>query len=333
MLNRSVVLRQRPANLIAVLAVFLLVIPLGAEAQRPRAVVTVGVLAPSAGRNPIDVAFERSLQDRGWMIDQNIRIVTRYAAGRADAFDSLAAELIGIGVDVLVAWTTPAALAATRAARGIPVVFLAVGDPVRVGLVSSLARPGGNATGVSFDVSPEIYAKRLERLKEAIPGLARVTVLISPGPLSADARTVMKAAAQALKLDVLEIEARAPGDLQAAVLRAKEQRSQALYVIMSNPFAWGGQLSNLAIAHRLPSIHMFRESVIAGGLLSYAPSLTDIASRGAAYVDTILRGAKALELPVEQPTKFDLVLNLNTARSLGLSLPPSLLLQATHVVE
>jgi putative ABC transport system substrate-binding protein len=236
--------------------------PLELRAQPVTRVVTVGVLAPSAGRNPIDEAFEQSLQDRGWRRNHNIRIETRYAAGRSDAFAPLAAELVGLGADVLVAWSVPAAAAVKRATSQIPVVFLGAAEPVRFGLVSSLARPGANLTGVSFDVSEDIYVKRLELLKAAVPGLTRVALLVSAGtPRAVDTRTVVAAAKQRLNLDVHEIEVRAgAADFEAAVLRAKEQRAQALYVWTHNPFVWGPELSELAIRHRLPSIHWFRRA-------------------------------------------------------------------------
>jgi putative ABC transport system substrate-binding protein len=296
--------------------------------------VTVGVLAPSAGRNPIDVAFEQALRDRGWVQGQNIRIDTRYAAGRPEVFPRLTEELVGLGADVLVAWTAAAAVAAQRTAGPIPIVFLAVGDPLTLGLVSTLARPGRNITGVAFDASPDIYAKRLELLKEAVPGLARVALIVSSGTRwSAEMRSSMTKAGQALKVDIRELEVRAPEDVEGAVRGAREQGAQALYVLSPNPFAWGTQLATLAIAHRLPSAHHFRESAVAGGLLSYAASLTDIARQGAGYVDKIVRGAKPTDLPVEQPSRFELVINLKTAKALGLTIPPSLLLRADTIIE
>jgi putative ABC transport system substrate-binding protein len=330
---RSVPRGWIPPKLIAVVTALLLVAPLQSEAQSPKAAV-LGVLAPSAGRNPIDIAFEQSLQGRGWVEGQNIRIETRYAAGRPDAFTSLAAELVGFRPDVLVAWGTAAAIAVKRTSGSVPVVFLAAGNPVGNGLVSRLARPEDNITGVSFDASPDTHAKRLDLLKEAVPGLARVALLISPGTSwSADIRENMARSAQTLSLKLLEIEVRTPGGVAAAVRLAKDHGAQALYDWSPNPFAWGPQLSALAITHRLPSVHFYRESAMAGGLLSYAPSLTHIADRGAAYVDRILRGTKPADLPVEQPTKFELTINLKTAKALGFSVPPALLLRADTVIE
>jgi len=335
MLNQRVfAMKPIALKLIAVVAVLLLAAkPLESEAQQVAKVAMVGVLAPSAGRNPIDVAFEQSLQNLARARNQNIRIETRYSAGRPDVFDSLAAELIGLPVDVLVAWSVPAALAAKRATSRVPVVFLAA-DPVRYGLVKSLARPGANVTGMSFDVSPDIYVKALGLLKEAVPNLARVALLVPSGsPRLADALTTVGAAKRALNLEVVIIEVPAPANLDADVRRAKAGGAQALYVWTHDPFAWGRQISELAIANRLPSIHWYRESAMAGGLFSYAPSLTDIAVRMAAYVDKILGGAKPAELPVEQPTKFELVINLKTAKALDLRIPPPLLLQANTVIE
>ena len=314
-------------------AIGVLAAPFSVEAQKPK-VATVGVLAPSAARNPIHVAFEQALHQRAWVKNQNVRIEPRYSAGRPDAAPALAVELVGLGADVLVAWSAPLAIATKRAAGDVPVVFLAVGDPVGLGLVASLARPGTNATGVSFYASPEIYAKRLELLKDAVPALSRVALLMSSGTsLSGDTRMAIAGARTALNLEVREIEVPTPVDFEAGVRKAREQESQALYVWTTNPFVWGPKLSELAIEYRLPSVHWFRESAIAGGLLSYAASLTHIADRGAAYVDRILRGAKPADLPVEQPTTFELVINMKTAKALGLTIPPSLLVRADELIQ
>jgi putative tryptophan/tyrosine transport system substrate-binding protein len=329
--RRAMIDRRR---FLQAVSVSLLTVPLASEAQRAARVATVGVLGNAVGRNHLADAFEQSLQDLGWVVNQNIKIEMRYAAGKPEALAPLAAELVGLGVDVLVAWTGPGAVAAKRATSHIPVVFLAAGDPVRFGLVSSLARPAGNITGVSFDASLEIDVKRLELLKMVVPGLARVALLVpSDTPRRMHTATIIAAAKQALSLEVREIEVREPADSAAAIRRAKEQGAQALSVWASSFHAWGRQHSELAVAHRLPSIHWFRESAIAGGLLSYAPSLVEIARRGAAYVDRILKGAKPADLPVEQPTKFELVINLKTAKALGLIIPRSLLLQADQVIE
>lgn len=324
---------MRSIAVISVAALVSVACPLESQAQQAPKGATVGVLAPSEGHNPIDAAFERSLRDFARARNQDVRIETRYSGGRPDVFDSLVAELIGLHPDVLVAWSVPAALAAKRATSHIPVVFLA-GDPVRYGLVTSLARPGANLTGMSFDVGPDMYVKALALLREAVPTVARVALLVpSHSPRLTDAPATIAAARQALNLEVFIVQVQATGNLESGIRNAKEQGAQALYLWMHDPFAWGRGLSEVAIANGLPSIHWYPESVMAGGLFSYAPSLTAIAARLAAHVDRILGGAKPAELPVEQPTTFELILNLKTAKSLGLTIPPSVLLRADRVIE
>ena len=245
-------MRPIPPGLIAVVAVLLFVGPLATEAQRAAKVATVGVLGPGPGRSPLSDAFEQSLQEFGWVKNQNIRFEWRYSAGRPDALAPLAAELAGLGVDVLVVWTGAGAVAAKRATNHVPIVFLGAGDPVRFGLVSSLARPGGNVTGVSFDASPEIDAKKLAFLKEVVPGLARVALLVpSDTPRRVYTGAIIAAAKQALNLEVREIEVREPADMAAAVRKAKEEGAQALSVWANSHLVWGQQLSELAIAQRL----------------------------------------------------------------------------------
>ena len=215
-------------------------------------------------------------------------------------------------------------------------VFLSPGDPVQLGLVSNLARPGGNVTGVSGTAAVEEYAKRLALLKEAVPSITRVTVLVAPdGRAVMDiARSTMTAAANTLRLELHEVQMEAPAQFEATVRKAKDQGAQALYVWPSGfAFVFGPRLADIALVNRLPSIHSFSESAAAGGLLSYAASQTDIGRRGAVYVDKILKGAKPADLPVEQPTKFELVINLKTAKALGLTIPPTLLLRADRVIE
>ena len=312
----------------------LMLAPLIAEAQQTGKIQTIGYLSPATPRNPLDEAFERSLEALGWLQNQNIRFEGRYAEGRNDALPSLAAELVQLNVDLLVAWSPAGAVAAKRATSQLPVVFLAVGDPVAFGLVSSVARPGGNLTGISFDAAVDTYAKGLQLLKEAVPALTRVALLLTSGPRTEIGRQTMASAARELKLELHEVVVATPAELDVAVRKAKDQGAQGLYIWPSGlTLSSGKQLSALALANRLPSIHPFRESAVAGGLLSYAPSLTDIAGRGAVYVDKILRGARPADLPVEQPTKFELVINLKTAKALGLTIPQTLLLRADQVIE
>jgi putative ABC transport system substrate-binding protein len=317
-----------------VLAVLLLVGSLESQAQQALKIAKIGVLSTSAGPSPTTDAFEQSLRGLGWVGDQNIRIERRYSAGRADALPALASELVGLHVDVLVAWGPAGALAAKRSTSQIPVVFLAAADPVGSGLVSSLARPGGNVTGVSFDAALETYGKGFELLNEDVPSLTRVARLAASEPRPSMGTQRVYATAKALGLELHDIEVKAPAELEAAVRKAKAQGAQALYIVPSGfAFTFRQQLAELALANRLPSLHPFRENVVAGGLLSYSPSLTDIARRGAAYVDRILRGSKPADLPVEQPTTFEFVINLKTASALGLTIPASLLLQAHQIIQ
>jgi putative ABC transport system substrate-binding protein len=237
-------------------------------------------------------------------------------------------------VDVFVAWSPPGALAAKRAASQRPVVFLAVGDPIAFGLVSNLARPGGNVTEISFDAALEMYPKGLQLLAEAVSALRRIVLLAASGPRAEVARQMMMTAAKDLNLELQEVVVASPADLEAAVRSARDQGAQALYIWPSGlTLLSGTHLAALALSFRLPSIHPFREGAVAGGLLSYAPSLTDIAKRGSTYVDRILRGARPGDLPIEQPSKFELVINIKTANALGLTLPQSLLLRADQVIE
>jgi putative ABC transport system substrate-binding protein len=278
-------------------------------------------------------AFRGRLRELGYVEGQNLTIEYRYSGGQFERLAPLARDLVGLGVDVLVAWSPAGALAARRATSQIPVVFLAAGDVVASGLVSTLARPGGNVTGVSFEATLETYAKGLELLKEAVPSLTRVARLLAE-PASPAATQQLYAGAKALRLELHDVEVKTPADLEAAVRTAKAQGCQALYIVPSGfTRTFGRRLAELALANRLPSFHPFTENVVAGGLLSYAPSLTDIARHGALYVDRILKGSKPTDLPVEQPTRFDFVINLKTAAALGLKIPPSLSLRANHVIE
>ena len=312
----------------------LLAAPLVAEAQQAGKVWRIGYLSPAEAHNPIDEAFERSMKDLGYVEGQNIVFERRYSRGKSEALTPLAAELVGLGVDLLVAWTPAGALAAKRATSQCPVVFLAAGDPILHGLVSSVAKPGGNLTGISFDTSLDIYPKGLQLLKETIPGLRRVALLLSSEAPIAGARPKLFTAAKELKLELQEISVATPAEWDTAVRSAKDQGAQALQIMPSGlTYSSRKQLADLALLYRLPSMNSFREAGVAGGLLCYAPSLSGIATRGAFYVDKILKGAKPADLPVEQPTTFELVINLKTAQALGLTVPPSILARADEVIE
>jgi putative ABC transport system substrate-binding protein len=296
----------------------------------------IGVFAPFARRAPVQDVFEQSLRGLGWINGQNLTIEVRAPTGPGDTVARVVADLVSLDANVLVVWGTVGALAAKQSTNRIPVVFLATGDPISLGLVTSLAHPGGNLTGVPAIASSEEFPKRLALLKEVVPSIGRVAVLVGP-----DGRTLwnlnrqpMMAAASALRLELQELPVETDSDLEPAVRKAKRQGAQALYVWPSSlTLRAGKQLSDFALTASLPSVHPFSESAVAGGLLSYAASLTDIARRGAVYVDKILKGAKPSDLPVEQPTKFELVINLKTAKALRLTIPQSLLVRADEIIQ
>jgi len=314
----------------------LLAAPLAAQAQAPGKVPRVGyVLArvSSADQRLWDEA-RQGLKELGYVEGRNITLEIRWAEGRSERLPELVAELLRLKVDVLVVATTPGALAAKNATRTIPIVLVGVGDPVGNGLVASLAQPGGNVTGLSV-LNPELSGKRLELLKESLPSISRVAILTNPGnPIHATFWKETRTAAQTLGLQLQPIRVRAPEDFDEAFRAAARGRADAL-LAFDDALTLGhrAQLVALAAKHRVPTMYGFREFPDAGGLLSYGPNIPDQYRRSAAYVDKILKGAKPANLPVEQPTKFELVINLKTAKALGLTIPSSLLLRADEVIE
>jgi putative tryptophan/tyrosine transport system substrate-binding protein len=328
-------MRRHILRLFVTFALAILVAALSAEAQPTGKTARIGYLTPVTGCNPVEEAFEQALHELGWIRGQNLTIESRYAGGRQDTIAALVAEIVGLKPDVIVANGPGFGLAAKQATRQIPVVFLSMlADPVDLGLVSNVAHPGGNLTGVGID-DRGLDAKRLELLKEAVPALRRVTLLrSSEQTLTSRRRGLLRAAAQALQLDLDETEVTTPAELEAAVRQAKERGAQALEVLPSGfMFSFAPDIAALALAQQLPSIQAFRESVPAGGLLAYGPSPQDVLRRGAVHVDKILRGAKPGDLPIEQPTTFELFINLKTAEALGLTMPASLLFQADEVIR
>jgi putative ABC transport system substrate-binding protein len=310
-------------------------LPLASRAQQPGRIARIGYISPGTGRYPADDVFEESLQQYGWTKEQNIRIEYRYTGGRQDTVLPLVTEVVGLGVDVLVTWGPPLSLATKRASNQTPLVFLVTFDPVDLGLVSNLSRPGGNVTGVTSLASLEIFAKRLQLLRECLPSLTHVAVLASTEQTrSSRANDALTTAAKGLGIELHDLEIQAPAELEGAIRKAKDQGMQALYVWPSGfTLSFAKQISDTANAHGLPSCHSFREGASAGGLLSYAADLKEEARRGAAYVDKILRGTPPGILPVEQLSKYELLVNLRTSRALGLTLPPSLLATADEVIE
>jgi putative tryptophan/tyrosine transport system substrate-binding protein len=308
--------------------------PLAVRAQQGK-MPTIGFLGantPSAESQWI-AAFVQRLRELGWIEGRTVAIEYRWAEGRAERAAEIAAELVRLKVDVIVTYATTPALAAKQATSAIPIVLATSGDPVGTGLVANLARPGGNITGSSIQQT-DLAGKRLELLRELIPGLRRLAILANIGSPNAvlDMREA-QAAASTLGLEVTAFEIRRAEDI-APGFDALKGRAGALYIV-TDPlvFTNRARIHTLAMGAQLPAIYTFREYVEAGGLMSYGPSFPDLFRRAAEFVDKILRGTKPGDIPVEQPTKFDLVINLTTAKALGLDVPPTLLARADEVIE
>ena len=310
-----------------------------AGAQQPAKVARIGYLAPNLASNRRALeTFLQGLRDLGYVEGRNVVIEYRDAEGKLERLPALAAELVALKVDVIVAAAgTLTALAAHQATKSIPIVVIAVGDPVTSGLVTSLARPGGNVTGLSA-LSPELTSKWLELLKQAVPGVSRVAFLVQPGAFGErtekDIVNEAGVAARTLGVRLQVVEARAPVDIDRAFSDMTSAHAGAL-AVPSTPMFLNERrrLLDLAAKNRLPTLFTFREYVDAGGLMSYGPYLADLFRRAATYVDKILKGAKPGDIPVEQPTKFELVINLKTAKALGRTIPQSLLERADEVIQ
>jgi ABC-type uncharacterized transport system substrate-binding protein len=279
--------------------------------------------------------LRQGFSDLGYVEGKTIELENRFAAEEYERFNSLAVELVRLKVDVLVAVTLPAALAAQRATTTMPVVFVLVANPVRSKLVDNLARPGRNLTGLSH-IGADLIAKRLEFFKEVVVGLSRAALLVNPRDEENTRRNVeeVQAAATILNVTIRPVEVRSPGDLEAALSAIAQDRFDG--VILGNDamlFNERRRIAELALARGLPTSVFTREMVESGGLMSYATNVPTLFRRAAAYVDKILKGAKPADLPVEFPTKFELVINLKTAKALGLTVPPSLLARADEVIE
>ena len=314
----------------------LLAAPLVAEAQQPTRTARVGTLSLAAGPNPNMDVFP-GLRELGWVEGQNLVIEHRWAAGQEEKLPALATELVRLKVDIIVTSTTLATQAAKHATTTIPIVFTFVADPVGSGLVASLARPGRNITGVTT-LSAGLVAKRMELLKAMAPEARRMAILWQPGGVGEETAQNMRqeidVAAQAMKVQVRFIEARRPEDLERAFASMREARVGALLVFPSSmAFEARQRVVEHVTKSRLPTMFPWREGAEAGGLASYSTNFPDMFRRAAAYVDKILKGAKPADLPVEQPTKFELVINLKTAKTLGLTIPPSLLARADEIIQ
>ena len=307
--------------------------PRAAGAQQAAKVPRIGWLGtdPAAHRREIVV---QDLRDLGYVEGRNIELAYRFAAGQMERLPAVAAELVALNVDVIVAVSQPAVQAAQQATRTIPIVMFGVGDPVATGLVASLARPGGNVTGLT-QLSPELSAKRLALLKEVIPRVSRVAVLSNPtNPSNAPQIRDIKVAAQPLGIHLQLLETRTSQDLDGAFQVATRGRAGAL-ITLDDLFIFTHRVSIVALAakSRLPGIYGWPAFPEAGGLMSYGAEFRSMYRQAAVFVDKILRGARPADLPIEQPTTFELVINLKTAKALGLTIPPSLLARADQVIE
>jgi putative ABC transport system substrate-binding protein len=309
--------------------------PLAAGAQQPAKVARgfLGTGSPALTANQLE-AFQQGLRDLGYVEGRNIAIEYRWARGRVERFPDLAVELVGLKVDVIVASSSPAALAAKNATRTIPIVFANAADPVDSGLVAGIARPGGNVTGLSL-LAPEIVARQMQLLKEAVPKASRVAVLSNPGnSYTALLVKETEAAARSLGVRVQLLAVRGADAFDSAFSAVTKERPGALFVLFDPLFfAHQTRIAEFANKNRLPAMYPHREQAETGGLMAYGPDLRDNFRRAATYVDKILKGAKPADLPVEQPTKFELVINLKTAKALGLTIPPSLLQRADEVIQ
>ena len=322
------------------LCALLLALGFPAQAQQPKKVPQIGILTPVPVSARVNVfeAFRKGLRELGYIEGKNIAIEIRSAEGKQERFPALAAGLVRLKVDIIVVaggarWVRPA----MNATKTIPIVMTGLGlDPVEAGVVESLARPGGNVTGIT-NLTRELGGKRLELLREAVPKLARVAVLYDPGTLASvpELKEVLPVAARALGLTVQSWEVRDADGLEKVFAALNKQRPDGLYVMGGSPRMTADQKRTVgfALKSRLPSAYSRREPVDAGGLMYYGADLADSYRRVAYYVDRILKGAKPAELPVEQPTKFELVINLKTAKQIGVTIPPDVLVRANRLIK
>lgn len=318
---------------VQLLGIFILATTFPVAAQQPTKIPRMGLLTP-AFPSPSSSLVDEGLRRLGYVEGQNIAIERRYASGQLDRFPELAVDLARLPLDVILAQSFPAALAAKQATSTIPIVIVGAGDPVATGLVASFARPGGNITGVSA-LEAELSGKRLELLKEAFPKLARVAVLWNATDIGMTLKfREIELAAKALRVAAQASAVREPKDFDGAFAEMIRRRPEALFVITDPLTAFNRkQLVELATKNRLPTMYENAPYVDAGGLMAYGPSQAENLRLALRHVDKILKGAKPADLPFEQPTKFELIINLKTARTLGLTIPPSLLVRADQVIE
>ncbi len=324
------------ARLVVAVALGAPLLPAAAPAQPPAKVPRVGVLASSAAANSPYVfeAFRQGLRELGYVEGRNIAIEWRFAEGKLDRLPDLAAELVRLKVDVIVASSNPGIVALKRATETIPIVMSVVGDPVGSGFVASLARPGGNITGLS-NMAEDLSGKRLELLREVVPRLSRVAVWRNPTiPTHVTLWRETQDAATAMRLKMLSVDIRGPDELEGMFGAMTRERADA-FIVLPEPvtLVHRARVASLAAKHGPPGMYPFGEFVASGGLMAYSPNLADLWRRSAYFVDRILKGARPADLPVEQPTRFELVINMKTAKALGLTIPQSVLIRADQVIQ
>ncbi len=311
--------------------------PFAAKAQQPGKVYRIGYLSAPTRKSVEQVleVFLQALRGLGWIESQNLIIEYRWAEGKVERLPELAADLVRLKVDLIVAPAGSAALAAKKATSSIPIVMFFPDDPVEMGLVTTLRRPGGNITGTTFAPGPEIFSKQVQLLMEAIPRASRVAFLFNPeNPGYANQLKEVESATRSLRIHLRRVEVRRPEEFDSAFAAMARERSEGLLVGNASTFLVNRtKLAELAVKGRLPTMWNNRESVQAGGLMAYAVNMSDFIGRAASYVDRILKGAKPADLPVEQPTKFELVINMKTANALGLKVPQSLLQRADELIR
>ena len=335
-------MRLRSIPIVVALAFGILLAPLAADAQPAGKVYRVGLILTTApvsemaGPEPVEPptrAFLHTLRSLGYVEGQNLVFERRSAEGKFERFTEIVAELVRLKTDVIVTVGTPLAQAAKQVTTTVPIVMAASVSPVEAGLVASLGRPGGNITGLTTNTGPEIEGKRLELLKDALPRISRVAYMRMKTDWEGPTGESVKAAAKALNVTLLHAE-HTPNEYSSAFAVIARQRPDALFVASSAPaYAHRRVIVQFAVKNRLPGMYPWREPVEAGGLMSYGVSVSDLFRRAAGYVDKILKGAKPADLPIEQPTKFELVINLKTAKALGLTIPQSILIRADEVIQ
>ncbi len=321
---------SRRSFLTQLASAFLLAAPLAAQAPPAKTIPRIGLLADATSWEPLRLG----LRDLGYVEGKSVALEERSSQGRNARFSDLASELVRLNVNIIVTWGTPATLAAKQATTTIPIVMASAGDPVRSGLVSSLAHPGGNVTGLTV-LGPDLAAKRLELLKEAVPTMTGVAFLWNPAnPDQKSSLKEVQAGARALGVTLHSVEARSREELERSLAAMKQNRPSALLMTADAVHQrYIGRIVAFALENRLPAMYQLKEAVDRGELMSYGASLPDLGRRAATYVDKILKGAKPADLPVEQPTKFELVINMKTAKALGLEIPQSILVRADEIIQ